>query len=72
MNSTAKALAIQARELSPHDRIALVEDILESLHQMDANLDRLWANEAGQRLSAYRAGEIAARDLSDIIAKYRS
>lgn len=72
MNAEAKALAMQARELSPWDRIALVEEILDSLHQTDTNLDRLWATEAGLRLTAYRHGEIAARDLGDIIAKHRS
>ena len=72
MNAKAKALAMQARELSQQDRIALVEEILDSLHQTDTNLDRLWATEAGQRLAAYRDGEIGTRDLGDIIAKYRS
>jgi len=71
MNAKAKALGAQARELSPQDRIALVEDVLDSLDQADPKIDRLWAKEAGERLAAYRRGEIAARDLSDIIAKYR-
>jgi putative addiction module component (TIGR02574 family) len=71
MNAKAKALGEQARELSPQDRIALVEDVLDSLDRPDANIDRLWAKEAGERLAAYRRGEIAAKDLSDIIAKYR-
>jgi putative addiction module component (TIGR02574 family) len=71
MNAKAKALGEQARELSPQDRIALVEDVLDSLDQADPNIDRLWAKEAGERLAAYRRGEIAARDLSDIVAKYR-
>jgi putative addiction module component (TIGR02574 family) len=72
MNAKAKALGEQARELSPQDRIALVEDVLDSLDQADPNIDRLWAKEAGERLAAYRRGEIGAKDLSDIIAKYRS
>ena len=72
MNAKAKALATQARELSPRDRMALIEEILVSLHQTDTNLDRLWATEAGRRLAAYRDGEIATRDLGDIIAKHRS
>ena len=71
MNAKAKALGEQARELSPEDRIALVEDVLDSLDQADPNIDRLWACEARERLAAYRRGEIGARDLSDIIAKYR-
>ena len=71
MNAKAKALVEQARELSPQDRIALVEDVLDSLDQADPKIDRLWAKEAGERLAAYRRGEIRAKDLSDIIAKYR-
>jgi putative addiction module component (TIGR02574 family) len=71
MNAKAKALGEQARELSPEDRIALVEDVLDSLDQADPNIDRPWAGEARERLNAYRRGEISARDLSDIVAKYR-
>lgn len=70
MNAKAKALGAQARELSPQDRIALVEDVLDSLDQADPTIDRRWAQEAGERLAAYRRGEITAKDLSDIIAKY--
>jgi putative addiction module component (TIGR02574 family) len=71
MNAKAKALGEQARGLSPQDRIALVEDVLDSLDQADPRIDRVWAKEAGERLAAYRRGEITARDLSDIVAKYR-
>lgn len=71
MNAKAKALGEQARELSPQDRITLVEDVLDSLDQADPAIDRLWAKEAGERLAAYRRGEISARDLNDVIAKYR-
>ena len=71
MTSKAKALGEQARELSPQDRIALVEDVLDSLDRADPNIDRLWAQEAKDRLAAYRRGDLAAKDLSDIVAKYR-
>ncbi len=71
MNEKAKVLGQRARELSPQDRIALVEDVLDSLDQTDAGIDRLWASEARDRLEAYRRGELAARDLTEIVAKYR-
>jgi putative addiction module component (TIGR02574 family) len=71
MNAKAKSLGDQARELSPQDRIALVEDVLDSLDRSDSNIDRQWATEARQRLAAYRRGEIVAKDLGDIVAKYR-
>ena len=37
----------------------------------DAALDVLWANEASDRLAAYRRGEIKAVGLPDVIAKYQ-
>jgi putative addiction module component (TIGR02574 family) len=71
MNSRAKTLFEQARALPPQDRIALVENVLDSLDRADPQIDRLWAQEASERLAAYRRGEIVAKDLSDIVAKYR-
>jgi putative addiction module component (TIGR02574 family) len=71
MSEKAKILGEQARELPPQDRIALVEYVLDSLDRADPDLDRLWACEAKQRLAAYRRGELEAKDLHKIIAKYR-
>jgi putative addiction module component (TIGR02574 family) len=71
MNNKAKALIERARGLSPEDRIALVEDVLDSLDLADPEIDRLWAREASDRLAAYRRGELAAKDLDAIVAKYR-
>ena len=61
----------RARALPPEDRIALVEDVLDSLDSADPDIDRRWAREASDRLAAYRRGELAAKDLADIVAKYR-
>ena len=71
MSEQAKALGEQARALPPQDRIALVEDVLDSLDQADPDMDRLWAREAKERLAAYRRGELAAKHLDEMIAKYR-
>ena len=71
MSSKAKALIDEARALPPQDRIALVEDVLDSLDRVDPDIDRLWAREASDRLAAYRRGELAAKGLDEIIAKYR-
>ena len=72
MNKKTKALGEQARALNPQERIALVEDVLDSLDRPDPDIDLLWTAEARDRLAAYRRGELAATDLSDIISKYRS
>jgi len=71
MSDDAKMLIERARALSLQDRIALVEDVLDSLDRADPEIDKLWAREAADRVSAYRRGELAAKDLSDIVAKYR-
>jgi hypothetical protein len=70
MSNRAKALSEQARELSPADRIALVEEVLDSLDSADPAIDDLWIREAKDRLMAYRRGDLAAKDLSEIVAKY--
>ena len=71
MNGQAKALGERVRALPPQDRIALVEEVLDSLDRADPDMDRLWAREAKERLAAYRRGELAANHLDEIIAKYR-
>lgn len=72
MTSQAKELMALASALTPDERISLVEEILSSLDQPDAAMDRLWAKEAEDRLAAYRRGEIKAVDLDEVLAKYRN
>ena len=71
MTEAAKTLSVQARKLSPSERLQLVDDILASLDEPDPNIDRLWAKEAEERLAAYRSGEIKAIPLEQVLAKYR-
>ena len=71
MTPTSETLSAQAAQLAPEERIQLVERILNSLDQPDAALDALWANDANDRLAAYRRGEIKAVGVPDVIAKYQ-
>ena len=72
MPITAKSLSEQAKQLPPEERLALVDQLLDTLDEPDASLDALWAREAESRLAAYRCGEIQATSLSDVIAKYKT
>lgn len=72
MSKATKALSVQARKLSPAERIELVDELLASLDEPDPNIDRLWAKEAEDRLAAYRRGEVKAVPLEEVLAKYRS
>ena len=50
-----------ALRLDVHDRAALVERLLESLEELpEEEAERLWAEEAERRLTAYRAGRARA------------
>ena len=72
MLQAAKALSEQAVQLPPVERMALVERILDSLDEPDPSMDALWAQEADDRLAAYRRGEIRAVPLSEVLAKYKT
>jgi putative addiction module component (TIGR02574 family) len=66
-----QALQRQIAQLPALDRIALVEDILQGLDAPDKSLDALWASEAETRLAAYKAGQVKAVPLSEVLTKYR-
>jgi putative addiction module component (TIGR02574 family) len=68
MNAKIKALSEEARRLSPEERIALVEDLLKSLDPADPEIEKLWAEEARDRLQAYRRGEIDTVSLDEVLA----
>jgi Putative addiction module component len=70
MNERIKQLTEQASLLPPAERAELVEGILETVDLTDPNLDRLWAEEAKERLAAYRRGELEALDFDETLAKH--
>jgi len=70
MNDVVKRISRAALSLSPSDRLELVEQLLESLDVPDQSIDRLWAAEADERLTAYRRGEIEAVPVATVLAKY--
>ncbi len=71
MTEAAKNLSMQARKLSPAERLELVDELLTSLDESDPSIDRLWAKQADDRLAAYRRGEPKAIPLQEVLAKYR-
>ena len=69
--ATTKQLCDQASQLPPEERMALVDQILDTLDERDSSLDAQWAQEAESRLAAYRRGEVQAISLNEVIAKYQ-
>jgi putative addiction module component (TIGR02574 family) len=70
--SNTQTIQRQIAQLPAIERIALVEDILQGLDAPDKSLDALWADEAEARLAAYKAGQVKAVTLSEVLAKYRA
>jgi putative addiction module component (TIGR02574 family) len=66
MTHAALELAAQAAKLPPSDRLQLVETILATLDKPDPAIAAAWANEAEDRLAAYRRGELVAVDEKEV------
>ena len=70
MNEKVANLSREARNLTPLERTALVEEILQSLESISPDIEQQWAAEGHERIEAYRRNELEARDLDDTLAKY--
>ncbi|MDP2171552.1 MAG: addiction module protein [Rhodocyclaceae bacterium] len=66
MTQATQELATLAAKLPPSDRLQLVETILATLDKPDPEITAAWAAEAEDRLAAYRRGELAALDESEV------
>jgi putative addiction module component (TIGR02574 family) len=58
MTQAAEELASLAAKLPASERLQLVESILATLDKPDPEIAAAWADEAEDRLAAYKRGEI--------------
>lgn len=72
MSQHVKDLAEAARQLTPEERVELVENILTTLGGSDPEIERAWVREANDRYEAYLRGQMDARDAKDVIADIRA
>lgn len=61
-----RELLEQVRNLSPAERLELVDAVLRSLDTSDLAVDAAWLEEAQQRLAAHRAGRVQGIPAEDI------
>lgn len=59
------------RKLSDVEKLRLVDTILSDLDKPDPEIDRVWADEARKRWSAYKAGKVPTVSYKSVMAKYR-
>ena len=62
----SKDILSKALELSPDEKISVVDGILKSLDEPSANLDKIWADESEKRLRAYRSGNLEGIPMEEI------
>lgn len=72
MSERTKELEQRIVGLTPAEKVELVDSVLSSLDRPDDNLDKLWLQEAEDRLAAYRGGKIRALSVDEVLEKYRS
>jgi len=71
MSTDLKQILEQARALSAEDRIKLAETLLDSLRSPVSDVEKAWADEIEQRVSAFDRGEISAYSAEDVFADAR-
>jgi putative addiction module component (TIGR02574 family) len=72
MSERTKELEQRIVGLTPAEKVELVDSVLSSLDRPDDKLDKLWLQEAEDRLAAYRGGKIRALSVDEVLEKYRS
>lgn len=65
----SKDILNKALELSPDEKISVVDGILRSLDEPNANLDKIWADESEKRLRAYRSGNLEGIPMEEVFKK---
>lgn len=60
----------QILALNPLEKIELIDKLLLSLDLPNKELDKIWIEEAEQRIKEYEAGKTEATNIDEILSKY--
>ena len=71
MAKNVENLAEEIRDLADIDKLRLLDTILTDLDKPDAEIDRVWAEEARKRWTAYKAGKVPTVSYESVMAKHR-
>ncbi len=70
MSAVLPDLMEQALALSPPERAALADALLESLEPSDPEIDRAWLRVAQDRIAAYEAGQTEAIPVEEAMKEF--
>ena len=71
MAKSLDKLAKEIHELPDIEKLRLVDTILTDLDKPDAEIDRVWAEEARKRWAAYKAGKVPTVSYESVMGKHR-
>jgi putative addiction module component (TIGR02574 family) len=71
MSVETQEILDRALKLPAVDKAYLVDELLTSLDKPDEAIDAMWRQEVEDRLKAYKAGNLRAISLEQVVAKYR-
>ena len=58
-------------DLKPLDKVRLIDQLLLSLDLPNNEFDKIWSEEAEQRINAYEKGKTQAADVYEVLAKFK-
>lgn len=67
MTRQGRDLLTEALELPLAERAKMAAELLESLHEAEAEVEEAWASEIQKRVAAARAGELASTDWRTVL-----
>ena len=71
MAKSLDKLAKEIHELPDVEKLRSVDEILTDLDKPDPEIDRVWAEEARKRWTAYKAGKVPTVSYESVMAKHR-
>jgi putative addiction module component (TIGR02574 family) len=71
MARKADDLLSTIKALPDTEKLKLVDEILTQLDKPDPEIDRIWADEARKRWTAYKSGKIESVGYEKVLAPYR-
>lgn len=71
MTQISKELVNDVLALSTNERVALVEQLLQSLDAPNDEINEIWSKEADARVLAYEKNEIHSKPSSEVLKKYK-
>jgi len=66
---STKQILEKALRLKPEERFTIIEGLIRSLDEPDKEIDSIWAEEAEERLKAYREGRLEGISIDELFGQ---